>query len=65
MHPWEIDPEQPRVTKASAFYKFRHYVNLRNTYSKLAKFLNSFNQHCFITCHQYLKAVGAKQTKRT
>jgi len=54
-HPWEIDPEQPRVNKASSFYKFRHYINLNKTYSKLSKLINSFKQHCFITCSQYIK----------
>ena len=58
MHPWEIDPEQPRVTKASAFYKFRHYTNLKKTFSKLTKFLETFNEHRFITCRQYLEEVG-------
>ena len=28
LHPWEIDPEQPRV-KASLLSRFRHYNNLR------------------------------------
>lgn len=27
-HPWEIDPEQPRIKDASLKSKFRHYVNL-------------------------------------
>jgi len=58
MHPWEIDPEQPRVTEASAFYKFRHYVNLKKTYSKLVKFFESFNEYSFITCHQYLEEMN-------
>jgi polysaccharide deacetylase family protein (PEP-CTERM system associated) len=54
MHPWEIDPDQPKVNEASKFYKFRHYVNLSKTYSKLSKFLESFNQCHFVTAHQYL-----------
>ena len=32
IHPWQIDPEQPKVNEASAFYRFRHYVNLKNAY---------------------------------
>ncbi len=28
-HPWEFDPEQPRVRDASAKARFRHYLNLR------------------------------------
>lgn len=57
MHPWEIDPEQPRVNQASILYKFRHYVNLNKTYSKLSKLLRTFNQCRFPTCHQYLAEI--------
>ena len=58
-HPWEIDPEQPRVNQASAFYKFRHYVDLNRTHSKLSQFLETFDDCRFLTCYQYLqKATG-------
>jgi polysaccharide deacetylase family protein (PEP-CTERM system associated) len=57
-HPWEIDPEQPRVNEAAKSYKFRHYTNLYKTHSKLAKLLNSF-KHCrFITCRHYLEQIN-------
>jgi polysaccharide deacetylase family protein (PEP-CTERM system associated) len=56
-HPWEIDPEQPKVNQASSFYKFRHYTNLSKTHRKLSKLIESF-AHCnFITCRQYLDEV--------
>ena len=56
-HPWEIDPEQPKVNQASSFYKFRHYINLSKTHRKLSKLIESF-AHCnFITCSQYLNEV--------
>ena len=54
MHPWEIDPEQPKVKEASVFYKFRHYYNLSKTYSKLSQLIESFEQCSFITCRQYV-----------
>ena len=54
MHPWEIDPEQPRVKNASFFYKFRHYVNLSKTQSKLTAFFKNFNGYEFTTCLKYL-----------
>lgn len=54
MHPWEIDPDQPRLNKASISYKFRHYYNLNHTYSKIKKILKNFNQDNFITCNGYL-----------
>ena len=59
MHPWEIDPDQPRVHDAPLSYRFRHYVNLRSTYSKLTKLMNDFNHCRFITCRQYLSDVTA------
>jgi polysaccharide deacetylase family protein (PEP-CTERM system associated) len=34
-HPWEIDPEQPRIKEASLKSRFRHYVNLGKTEDKL------------------------------
>jgi polysaccharide deacetylase family protein (PEP-CTERM system associated) len=41
-HPWEIDPEQPRVDGASAKARFRHYVNLRRMRPRLARLLRDF-----------------------
>ena len=42
LHPWEIDPDQPRVDNASALSKFRHYVNLTTTRQKLSRLLGDF-----------------------
>jgi polysaccharide deacetylase family protein (PEP-CTERM system associated) len=53
-HPWEIDPDQPRVKGVSYQYKLRHYVNLGKTRSKLTGLLESFKSCRFITCSQYL-----------
>ncbi|MGE5102487.1 MAG: XrtA system polysaccharide deacetylase [Deltaproteobacteria bacterium] len=41
-HPWEIDPEQPRVPGVSAKSRFRHYVNLRRMAPRLACLLRDF-----------------------
>jgi polysaccharide deacetylase family protein (PEP-CTERM system associated) len=41
MHPWELDPGQPRV-KVPWFYRFRHYVNLDKTESRLRMLLRDF-----------------------
>jgi len=58
LHPWELDPEQPRVKDAPAFFKFRHYINLSKTHSKLLRLIRSF-QHChFVTCSQYLSTIS-------
>ena len=54
MHPWEIDPDQPRVDKASSSCKFRHYINLKKTFLKLTRFIEYFGQCRFVSCRQYL-----------
>lgn len=41
-HPWEIDPEQPRVPGIDARARFRHYVNLRHFEGKLSRLLRDF-----------------------
>jgi polysaccharide deacetylase family protein (PEP-CTERM system associated) len=41
LHPWELDPEQPRV-KAGWAKHFRHYVGLRRTADRLAALLRDF-----------------------
>ncbi len=41
-HPWEVDPDQPRVREASAKARFRHYVNLRRTEARLRQLLKDF-----------------------
>ena len=38
-HPWEIDPDQPRVKEAPLKSKFRHYINLSRMEGKLEKLL--------------------------
>ena len=53
-HPWEIDQDQPRVHDASRFYKFRHYVNLSKTYSRLLRLLKNFAYCNFLNCSQYV-----------
>jgi hypothetical protein len=41
LHPWEFDPEQPRI-KAGSLGEFRHYVNLSKTEGKFRKLLDDF-----------------------
>jgi hypothetical protein len=55
LHPWEIDPEQPRVKEASLNYKFRHYTNLGKTKAKLAGLIDAFHSCQFTTCSEYLE----------
>lgn len=42
LHPWEFDPEQPRVAGAPLLSRFRHYVNLGRTESRLRSLLETF-----------------------
>ena len=41
-HPWEIDPEQPRIPNVGAKTRFRHYVNIDRTEGRLAQLLKDF-----------------------
>ncbi len=41
LHPWEIDPEQPRLG-ARGLSRFRHYRNLRETEPRLRRLLADF-----------------------
>jgi polysaccharide deacetylase family protein (PEP-CTERM system associated) len=41
-HPWEIDPDQPRVREASAKSRFRHYLNLDRMEMRLKCLLGDF-----------------------
>ncbi len=41
-HPWEIDPEQPRVSGAPLKSRFRHYVNLNRMEDKLDRLCADF-----------------------
>ena len=42
-HPWEIDPEQPRVDNAPLRSKFRHYTGLGKMAGKLSNLLQEFH----------------------
>jgi polysaccharide deacetylase family protein (PEP-CTERM system associated) len=41
LHPWELDPEQPRLNPGWS-RAFRHYVNLRHTERRLVNLLAAF-----------------------
>jgi polysaccharide deacetylase family protein (PEP-CTERM system associated) len=42
-HPWELDPEQPRMKNISLKARFRHYVNLSRMERDLARLLSDFS----------------------
>jgi len=41
-HPWEVDPEQPRVQAGSRKSRFRHYVNLHKVEPRLRRLFRDF-----------------------
>ena len=42
LHPWELDPEQPRMN-GSFWSTFRHYINLDKTESRFDGLLKEFS----------------------
>jgi polysaccharide deacetylase family protein (PEP-CTERM system associated) len=42
-HPWELDPDQPRVQGPSAKSRFRHYLNLKRTEPRMRRLLADFS----------------------
>lgn len=59
LHPWEIDPDQPRVPNASWFSNFRHYTNLHRCLPRLEKMLADFK---FGTISESLGSVEVEKT---
>jgi polysaccharide deacetylase family protein (PEP-CTERM system associated) len=41
-HPWEVDPDQPRVAGAPLKSRFRHYLNLESMHDRLQRLLGDF-----------------------
>jgi polysaccharide deacetylase family protein (PEP-CTERM system associated) len=42
IHPWEVDPSQPRIAAARPLARFRHTVNLSRTEPRLERLLTEF-----------------------
>jgi polysaccharide deacetylase family protein (PEP-CTERM system associated) len=58
LHPWEIDPDQPRV-RVGWLSRFRHYTNLDRCESRLRSLLHEFR---FGTMREALQALGLLPT---
>lgn len=43
LHPWEVDPDQPRVPGTPLKTRFRHYINLTRTESRLRQLTRDFS----------------------
>jgi polysaccharide deacetylase family protein (PEP-CTERM system associated) len=59
LHPWEIDPEQPRIPNAGWLSNFRHYTNLHRCEARLERLLEDFN---FGTVSQSLNNIKISTT---
>ncbi|MES2675320.1 MAG: XrtA system polysaccharide deacetylase [Pseudomonadota bacterium] len=59
LHPWEIDPGQPRVPNASWFSNFRHYTNLKRCFPRLEHMIDDFQ---FGTISESLGSVQVNKT---
>jgi len=58
MHPWEIDPGQPRMHEAKSSFRFRHYINLGSARQKLVGLINSCVDQQFISCAEFIEKRG-------
>jgi polysaccharide deacetylase family protein (PEP-CTERM system associated) len=54
LHPWEIDPDQPRI-RVGALSRFRHYTNLHRCEARLNRVLREF---AFAPMREVLRARG-------
>jgi len=54
LHPWEVDPGQPRIRGARWRSRFRHYLNLDRTLPRLNRLLRDFQ---FSTMRDCLSAL--------
>jgi len=60
LHPWEFDPEQPRID-APLLKKFRHYVGLGKSLERLDRLLQTWS---FGTMREVLEGEGAIELRR-
>ncbi len=58
VHPWEVDPDQPRV-RAGALSRFRHYLNLHRCEHRLRRLLQEFEMTSAAGVLSRLKLIDA------
>ena len=59
-HPWELDPEQPKVRGLGVKNSFRHYTGLKATAQRLDRLLSSAS---FASMSEVISAVGKVETE--
>ncbi|TKB87994.1 MAG: DUF3473 domain-containing protein, partial [Nitrospira sp.] len=52
-HPWELDPEQPRMD-GPWLSRFRHYTNISKTEQRLSRLLDDFR---FSSIHSVIEPI--------
>ena len=62
VHPWELDPDQPRLPAGTRLGRFRHYVGLSRTEEKLTALLQQFR---FSTLSAAIDQTNAALVPRT
>ncbi|MGH7162032.1 MAG: XrtA system polysaccharide deacetylase [Planctomycetota bacterium] len=60
LHPWELDPGQPRVRGLGTLRRFRHYANLSGMRRKLDRLLQS---HRFATIREAFRAAALPEAR--
>lgn len=64
IHPWEVDPGQPKVNGLSRKAAFRHYVGLKNTEDKLQRLMQRVKFGTMsqaIACHRQSESENSEQ----
>jgi len=61
LHPWELDPAQPRIS-VGAFSRFRHYTNLSRCEARLRRLLAEFSFTCM---YEVLQERGLLSAERS
>lgn len=59
LHPWEVDPDQPRIPEASWKSRFRHYTNLSRCMGRLERLCDDFH---FTSVGQLLSAYKVERS---
>ena len=58
-HPWEIDPDQPRVKSAPLKSKFRHYINLSRMQPKLERLIQDYRWGTMLQAYDIARPTAA------
>ena len=65
LHPWEIDPDQPRFNNAGWLSRFRHYTNLDKCEQRLERLLQDFRfgtvSDSFAACIEDQPVISTRQ----